>query len=366
MVLNRKRKLISIVLAVLFALASLGITGIDTFADEKKAAETKETEKKTGWIEEKDHRWWYRFEDGSYAKEEYIDGCWLDASGWYDATWNATWQQDSVGWWFQSAAWYPTKTWLKIDSKWYHFKSSGYMDAGKWVDKSYVGKDGAWIEGYKNPDGSVCGPSYTIVIDPGHSANVAKGVEPLGPGSSETKAKDNGGTQGVSTKIPEYQGTLTMAFLLKTELESRGYEVILTRTDNNTAISCKERAMVANNADADAYIRLHFDGTSSSTASGAMGICITAGNPYISSMYTQCRKFSDDVVSEYCKATGLPNRGTWETDTMSGNNWSKVPTMLIELGFMTNPSEDNLMAQSYFQTKMTTGLANGIDKYFGY
>jgi N-acetylmuramoyl-L-alanine amidase len=51
---------------------------------------------------------------------------------------------------------------------------------------------------------------------------------------------------------------------------------------------------------------------------------------------------------------------------MSGNNWSKVPTMLIEMGFMTNPSEDNLMAQSYFQTKMTTGLANGIDKYFGY
>ena len=315
------------------------------------------------WKQEKDQRWWYKYSDGSYAKDEYIDGYWLGSDGWYDGTWNASWKQNAVGWWYQATAWYPADSWLKIDGKWYHFNKSGYMDSGKWIGTSYVGKDGAWIEGYKNPDGSVGGKSKVVVIDPGHSANVAKGTEPLGPGSSQTKAKDSGGTSGVSTGIPEYKITLQVAEKLKTELESRGYEVVMTRYDNSTAVSCKERAEVANNANADAYIRLHCDGTSSSSARGASCICITSGNPYISSMYGECKSLSKTLLSEYCAATGITNRGVTETDTMSGNNWSKVPTTLIEMGFMTNPSEDALMADPSFQTKMVNGLANGIDAY---
>lgn len=126
------------------------------------------------------------------------------------------------------------------------------MDSKKWIGTYYVGEDGAWIDGYKNEDGSVGagkgnGAGKTVVIDPGHSSVVASGTEPLGPGSSVTKAKDSGGTKGVSTGIYEYQLTMTMAEKLKTELESRGYNVILTRSDNNTPMSCKDRAEVANN-----------------------------------------------------------------------------------------------------------------------
>ena len=50
---------------------------------------------------------------------------------------------------------------------------------------------------------------------------------------------------------------------------------------------------------------------------------------------------------------------------MSGNNWSKVPTTLIEMGFMTNSTEDTLMNSEDFQKKMVDGMANGIDKFFG-
>lgn len=48
---------------------------------------------------------------------------------------------------------------------------------------------------------------------------------------------------------------------------------------------------------------------------------------------------------------------------MSGNNWSKVPTTLIELGYMSNPAEDRLMQSTSYQKKMVKGMANGIKKY---
>ncbi len=318
-----------------------------------------------GWIKSSSG-WWYSFDDGSYAKSEYIDGYWLDSSGWYISSYYGSWKSNDKGWWYQDANWYPVNQWLKIDKKWYHFNASGYMDTGKWIGKSYVGEDGIWIEGYTNEDGSVGAGNNgkVIVIDPGHSSVVAKGTEPLGPGSSETKSKDTGGTKGVSTGIYEYQLTMTVSEKLKTELEDRGYTVYMTRYDNNTPMSCKERADVANEYNADAYIRIHADGSDSSSAAGAMTICITSSNPYISSMYNSSKSLSEAVLNAYCVETGYKNRGVWETDSMSGNNWSKVPTTLIEMGFMTNPTEDNQMNDSSFQTKMVNGMANGIDNYF--
>lgn len=89
--------------------------------------------------------WWYEYADGSYAKNEYIDGYWLNGAGWYDSSWNGTWKSNGSGWWYQSGSWYPVSQWLKIDGSWYYFKDDGYMAAGEWIGNYYLSASGAMV-----------------------------------------------------------------------------------------------------------------------------------------------------------------------------------------------------------------------------
>lgn len=204
-----------------------------------------------------------------------------------------------------------------------------------------------------------------IGIDPGHQKRGDSSTEPNGPGSSVYKAKVAGGTRGAATGKPEYELTLEVAKKLKTELMDRGYQVVMTRTKNNVNISNKERALLVNESGADICVRIHADGGVSS-ARGASVLCPSASNRYISKLYDKSKKLSEALIGAYCKETGLRNRGISYRDDLTGTNWSTVPTTLIELGFMTNSTEDRLMASASGQKKMVKGLADGIDAYFGY
>lgn len=208
------------------------------------------------------------------------------------------------------------------------------------------------------------GEGKLICIDAGHQATPNTDTEPVGPGAEDKKAKVSAGNTGVTTGTEEYELNLEVALKLQSALEARGYTVKMIRTSNDVDISNAARAELANSDKADAFIRIHANGSTDTNASGVMTVCQTKDNPYNADIYDSCKRLSANVLSGMAAATGANSEGVWETDSMSGINWCKVPVTIVEIGYMTNSEEDQKLATSDYQNLLAKGIADGIDAYF--
>ena len=203
-----------------------------------------------------------------------------------------------------------------------------------------------------------------IVIDPGHQRHANYDKEPNGPGSSELKAKTASGTYGEISKLNEYELNLTVSLQLREALERRGYWVIMTRESHDVDLSNIERAEIANRAGADIAIRIHANGSSNTSVYGAETVTMTRNNPYHPELYSRCRALSQAIIDHICLQTGAKNKGVWETDTMTGVNWSEVPVTIVEMGYMSNPDEDRNLGTPSYQAKIVQGICDGVNEYF--
>lgn len=206
--------------------------------------------------------------------------------------------------------------------------------------------------------------TYTIVIDAGHQSRGNSKLEPIGPGAKNKKKKVSSGTQGVVTKVAEYKVNLAVSLLLRDILVEQGYDVVMIRETNDVNISNAQRAKIANASKADAFIRIHCNGSEDKSVNGALTICPTKNNPYCSDIYKDSWKLSKCILSGLCDNTGAKKRSIMKTDSMTGINWCEVPVTIVEMGYMTNAKEDRNLNKKAYQKKIAMGIANGLKDYF--
>jgi N-acetylmuramoyl-L-alanine amidase len=209
-------------------------------------------------------------------------------------------------------------------------------------------------------------PAPVVVLDPGHDLRANPQTEPIGPGSGTRKIKDGGGTRGVASGLTESELNLRVALRLRPLLQRAGVRVVLTRTRTEGAsMGNIARARIANRAGAALFLRIHADGSTDPGVRGTHTLHPALRRGWTDDVYAASKRAARIVQAELVGALGFPDRGLQERSDFTGFNWSNVPVILVELGFMTNPTEDRLLATGSYQRRAASGLCRGTLRFLG-
>ncbi|MFQ9248009.1 MAG: N-acetylmuramoyl-L-alanine amidase [Clostridium paraputrificum] len=332
---------------------------------------------RVGWFQDRD-KWYYYDENGKLHKGWLTlleDKFYFDENG----EMQTYWKQIQGKWYYFGADGKQVKGWLKSNDIRYYFKEDGSAAVGwnnidgydyffyegcnmaqlEFVGNTYVGLNGV----AKYPDK---GDKYRIVIDPGHYNQGDKGT---------VKTHDG---------ITYEEGVINMqvAEILKTKLEEQGYEVLLTRTANDYGLkdTLENRVVLANNNNADLFISIHQDSFTDPSANGMtifydtyrpnidnIGVKVDAsGNKYDESP-SRAAKISKDFAINLTKS--LPNSLNIRNRGAKYANWyvtrnTLMPSLLIECGFLSNPTEAKKISDKSHQSKMASLLVENINTLF--
>ena len=202
-------------------------------------------------------------------------------------------------------------------------------------------------------------PAPLICIDPGHGTIPAIGrqTEPIGPGSSQLKIKDGGGTAG--------EAPVALAIALKTRalLKGDGYRVAMTRTGRTYAGGNIERARFCNIRHAALMIRIHADGSTDRSLHGVKTLVPALHRGWTDDIYASSVRAARKVQSAVVRQTRALDLGLVQRSDLTGFNWANVPAVLVECGFMTNPVEARLLRSNAYQLKIARGLTAGAEAF---
>ena len=207
---------------------------------------------------------------------------------------------------------------------------------------------------------------HIICIDPGHCVTplIGKGLTaPVSPLSDAQKPLYVSGTEG--KHLTEEKLNLIVGLKLRDALKELGADVLMTREISEISVSNVERSKIANNAAADVNIHIHADGSDNKKAHG-VSVLIPDGDLLgTPSIKQESARLGELMVNAVAESTGAKNRGTVPRDDMTSFNFSQVPTVLIEMGFMTNPEEDALLETDAYQNKIVKGMVTSLLQWYG-
>ena len=198
-----------------------------------------------------------------------------------------------------------------------------------------------------------------ICLDPGHATAPAVGrqYEPIGPGSRVTKIKDGGGAAG------EAEVVLAIARRTRAELRRRGYRVVMTRDGGPYHGGNVDRTGFCNRHRADLMLRIHADGSGDPSQRGVSTLYPALRRGWTDDVYGPSLRAARSIQRSLVAATGARDLGLSRRSDLTGFNWANVPAILVETGFMTNPTERSLLQSVAYQARVARGLAAGVARF---
>ena len=189
-----------------------------------------------------------------------------------------------------------------------------------------------------------------IVIDPGHGGD------------------DDGCCRG---DVSEKTVNLQIALKLAQKLNDMGYETVLTREDDETALTLEERVNIAETAGGDLYISIHQNACEEKESSVTGIETWFSGCPEKeegANWYCTCcddnRRLAQLVQMGAVSQPGAVDRGLQQSQELYVIRETSMPSCLIETSFLSNTAERNAISSEEYQDQLTEGIARNIEYYF--
>lgn len=204
-----------------------------------------------------------------------------------------------------------------------------------------------------------------IFLDPGHGGIPRTGGNP-GP---------------VYNGVREQDLNLNIAVQVKERLESLGYQVVMSRENDLNSYFPKwqddlyARPAHANELKADIFVSIHHNAHPSSRATNGIETYYYGTNPNHSPLpenedshddphrISESRRLANAIHKELIKNTGARDREV-QDGAFAVTREARMPAVLLELGFMSNPTELSKLRTTLYQRKLVNGIVTGIHNYF--